>query len=280
MGETQACSACACPHGIRQGLATAGLPTTHAQKALRGGGGQFSPQQAPPWRLKLHTTHGRLPLHAQCACRLGHTALHRMAWASGGCAATPLLVLTRCRRRLRPAARLPPFRFGAPLPANEEKRMATVRVLRAMDMTSCPELDLILKVRTAVQHSTNTNAVVGRSGCQWACADGRAPPLSIISNPHSHVRGPACAHAWPAARGRPSNALCRWAPAVCNNNNRRCARSGARPRPASRCWTRTMSTSAPRTASSPRTPPGASPCARGCCSPPPPPPWPFQTWGR
>ncbi|GIL61223.1 hypothetical protein Vafri_15628 [Volvox africanus] len=38
------------------------------------------------------------------------------------------------------------IRYGAPRPANEEARMATVRALRTMEMQDCPELDLILKV--------------------------------------------------------------------------------------------------------------------------------------
>ena len=38
-------------------------------------------------------------------------------------------------------------RYGAPRPANEEGRMATVRALRNMQITECPELDLICKVR-------------------------------------------------------------------------------------------------------------------------------------
>ncbi len=36
--------------------------------------------------------------------------------------------------------------YGAPRPANEDRRMATVRALRGMDVGSCPEVDLILKV--------------------------------------------------------------------------------------------------------------------------------------
>ncbi|PNH05247.1 hypothetical protein TSOC_008512, partial [Tetrabaena socialis] len=37
-------------------------------------------------------------------------------------------------------------RFGAPRPANEDARMATVRALRGMQVDRCPELNLILKV--------------------------------------------------------------------------------------------------------------------------------------